>query len=194
MNIKRNLCLLLFALGSVLAANAQKAAIKSNLLYDAATLTVNAGVEVGLAPRWTIDISGNYNGWLSFGNKWKHWLAQPEARFWFCDSFSKHFIGVHAIAGQFNFAMLKNNISLWGTDLTPLNDYRYQGWAYGAGIAYGYAIALAQHWNLELEIGAGYIYADYGKFRCWECGSNIDSGTHHYFGPTKAAVNLVYVF
>ncbi|MBR3801092.1 MAG: DUF3575 domain-containing protein, partial [Rikenellaceae bacterium] len=31
----------------------QDVAIKTNLLYDA-TRTVNAGIEVGLAPRWTI--------------------------------------------------------------------------------------------------------------------------------------------
>lgn len=40
----------------------QKVAIKSNLLYDV-TATVNAGIEVGLAPKWTFDLSANYNGW-----------------------------------------------------------------------------------------------------------------------------------
>ena len=43
-------------------AKGQDVAIKTNLLYDA-TRTVNAGIEVGLAPRWTIDLSGNYNAW-----------------------------------------------------------------------------------------------------------------------------------
>lgn len=35
---------------------------QSNLLYDV-TATVNAGIEVGLAPKWTFDLSANYNGW-----------------------------------------------------------------------------------------------------------------------------------
>ena len=41
---------------------AQEVAVKTNLLYDA-TATINAGVEVAIAPRWTLDISGNFNGW-----------------------------------------------------------------------------------------------------------------------------------
>ena len=40
----------------------QKFAVKSNLLYDA-TATINLGVEVGLAKKWSLDLSGNYNGW-----------------------------------------------------------------------------------------------------------------------------------
>ncbi len=40
----------------------QKFAVKSNLLYDA-TATINLGVEMGLSKKWTLDLSGNYNGW-----------------------------------------------------------------------------------------------------------------------------------
>lgn len=57
----------------------QKFAVKSNLLYDA-TATINLGVEVGLAKKWSLDLSGNYNGW-KYGDeaRMKHWLVQPEA-------------------------------------------------------------------------------------------------------------------
>lgn len=48
----------LFSMG----AKCQEVALKSNLLYDAFA-TLNAGVEVGLADRWTLDVSANYNGW-----------------------------------------------------------------------------------------------------------------------------------
>jgi hypothetical protein len=40
----------------------------------------------------------------------------------------------------------------------------------------------------------GYAYFNYDIFSCSGCGRNIGVGDHHYFGPTKAAVNLVYVF
>ena len=70
-------------------ARCQNVAIKSNLLYDA-TATVNLGIEFCLAPRWTFDVSGNYNGWtISENRKWKHWFLQPEARYWFCDRFAR---------------------------------------------------------------------------------------------------------
>lgn len=48
----------LFSMG----AKCQEVALKSNLLYDVFA-TLNAGVEVGLADRWTLDVSANYNGW-----------------------------------------------------------------------------------------------------------------------------------
>ena len=174
---------------------AQKVAVKTNLLYDA-TATINAGIEFGLAPKWTLDLSGNFNGWtMSHDRKWKHWMAQPEARYWFCDRFAGHFLGFHALGGQYNIGHLKNNIKFLGTDFSKLSDSRYQGWFIGAGIAYGYAWVLNKHWNLEGEIGVGYVYTEYDRFNCKGCGKKVEEDkNHHYFGPTKAAINLIYVF
>ena len=174
---------------------AQKVAVKTNLLYDA-TATINAGIEFGLAPKWTLDLSGNFNGWtMSHDRKWKHWMAQPEARYWFCDRFAGHFLGFHALGGQYNIGYLKNNIKFLGTDFSKLSDSRYQGWFIGAGIAYGYAWVLNKHWNLEGEIGVGYVYTEYDRFNCKGCGKKVEEDkNHHYFGPTKAAINLIYVF
>ena len=197
MKPKYSFCLLilfLFMGGGVSHVQAQDWAIKTNVLYDA-TATANIGVEVGLAPKWTLDISGNLNGWSkNEETKWKHWMVQPEARYWFCDRFSRHFLGVHAITGAFNFGGLNNNISFLGTDFSRLQNQRYQGYAYGGGIAYGFAFMLSEHINLELEAGIGYMYIDYDIFDCGNCGRRIGDGNHHYVGPTKAAVNLVFVF
>lgn len=193
MKLKRKLCLLVFIFGFAVGVQGQDVGIKTNLLYDA-TLTVNAGVEIGLAPKWSLDLSGNYNSWPVNGHKWKHWLAQPEARYWLCDRFARHFFGLHALGGQYNIGLIKNNAKFLGCDFSQLTDNRFQGWAVGAGIAYGYDFILGQHWNLELEIGAGYIYTEYGKYECVDCGRKVDEGVHHYIGPTKAAINLVYVF
>ena len=52
-----------------LSAGAQNFAMKTNLLYDA-TATVNVGMEAGLAPRWTFDLSGNINAWTIQDAKW----------------------------------------------------------------------------------------------------------------------------
>lgn len=175
--------------------NAQQVAVKSNLLYDATT-TINAGVEVKLSPKWTLDVSGNLNAWrFSGGKQWRHWLAQPEARYWLCNTFAGHFFAAHLVGGQYNFGHLNMDFNLFGSDLSKLKDFRYQGWFAGAGIAYGYAWILNRHWNLEAEIGIGWAYTRYDKFRCAGCGQKIEQGQHHnYFGPTKAAINLVYVF
>lgn len=189
------LTLLLFSF--IQQAMAQNFAVKTNLLYDA-TATVNAGVEVGLASKWTLDISGNLNAWvIGDGHKLKHWMVQPEARYWFCERFNGHFLALHTLGGEYNFGNIPNKLNYWpfNTDLTPLNDYRFQGWGIGAGLGYGYSFILGHHWNLELEIGLGYIYTLYDVYQCRNCGRKIkEKQNYHYVGPTKAAINLVYEF
>lgn len=194
MKAYKRLFLSVFLLGTLLGVRGQDINVKTNLLYDA-TLTVNAGAEVGLAPRWSFDLSGNYNGWSVNHHKWKHWLVQPELRYWFCDHFAGHFVGIHALGGQYNLGNIKNSINFLGSDFSKLTDRRYQGWYVGAGIAYGYSFILNRHLNLELEAGFGYIYTRYDVFNCEGCGRKVaEDKPHHYVGPTKAAVNLVYAF
>ena len=194
MNVKRKIFLLIVALMAVVGTRAQEVAIKTNLLSDA-LLNVNAGVEIGLAPRWTLDLSGQYNGWTVNDRKWKHWLVQPEARYWFCDRFARHFLGFHALGGEYNVGNINADFNFLGTNFGILKNNRVQGWAVGAGIAYGYAWVLGKHWNLEAEIGVGYVYTRYDVFECQYCGRKTsEENAHHYVGPTKAAINLVYVF
>ncbi len=194
--MKAKICsILVFVLLSISTAKAQNVALKSNLLSDV-LFNVNAGVEVGLAPQWTMDVTGQFNTWtLSHGRRWKHWSIQPEARYWLCDRFSGHYVGLHAHMGQFNFGGFNGIYNLFGTDARKLENQRYQGWFVGAGVGYGYAWILSRHWNLEAEIGIGYSHVRYDRFNCVGCGKKTaENKKHHYFGPTKAALNLVYVF
>ena len=195
MKLRKLLFVLALALVSFSAASAQKVGIKTNLLYDAA-LSPNLGVEIGLAPRWSLDISGNVNFWTIDDHKWKHWIAQPEARYWFCERFAGNFLGFHAIGGQYNFGNIDfGGYNFLGTDLKQLENHRLQGWMAGAGIAYGYSWILGKHWNFEAEIGIGWIYTRYDRFICGECGAKDQSNkVHNYVGPTKAALNIVYLF
>lgn len=193
------LCLMLCVLTSM-GATAQKSVVKTNALYDL-TATLNAGIEIGLSPRWTLDISANFNPWKfskrdsealaenqdGARRRWKHWLIQPEFRYWFCQRFSGDFIGFHAIGGQYNVGGIG--------PFTCTKERRYQGWGVGGGIAYGHSWIISRHWNIEAELGIGYIYSRNDKFRCLGCGKKIDEDrSRNYFGPTKAAINLVYVF
>ena len=195
--VKKKVLMLFFALASFFGCvNAQNVGIKTNLISDG-FLNPNLGVEVGLAPKWTLDLSGQVNFWTVNDHKWKHWLAQPEIRYWFCDRFAGHFLGLHAMGGQYNFGKIRNGIhNFLGSDFSKLTDYRYQGWAAGAGIAYGYAWVLGKHWNLEAEIGIGWMYTRFDQYSCENCGRKLnDKPLHHnYFGPTKLAINLEYLF
>ena len=191
----KNYIVLLLAMMMASYAKAQDVAVKTNLPVDA-TATVNAGIELGLSSRWTLDLSGSFNAWnVSDNRTWKHWMVQPEARYWLCDKYSGHFFGFHLHGGQYNIGGLKNGLKLFGTDFSQLTDYRFQGWFAGAGIGYGYSWILGRHWNLEAEIGLGYSYTQYDKYECAGCGEKVEEDrTDHYVGPTKAALNLIYVF
>lgn len=193
--MKLILRILLLIMGCAMPVQAQ-VAVKSNLLYDAA-LSPNMGVEVAVAPKWSVELSGNLNAWtLSDGMRWKHWLVQPEVRYWLCDRFSGHFFGAHLLGGQYNVGGIRHlRGDILGMNLRRLADNRYQGWFAGAGIAYGYTWILSRHWSVEAEIGIGYVYTRYDIYPCARCGSKIgENVSRNYFGPTKAALNLIYVF
>lgn len=191
------MALLLMGLASE-TASAQKWAVKTNLLYDATT-TFNFGTELGLGKNTTLDISGNYNPWTFADNrKMKHWLVQPELRIWTCDRFSGGFWGLHGHYGEYNWGgMLPwgfNTGKMFGAiESNTLSVHRYQGWLAGGGISYGYHWLLGGRWGLEAEIGAGYAYLKYDKYKCEKCGEKISTEHINYFGPTKAAITLIFM-
>lgn len=196
MNTKLKMLVLALMLAVSAGAQAQKAAIKTDFLDDA-LLNPNLALEFKLAPKWSVELLGQINAWeLDHRQKmWKHWLAMPEARYWFCDVWDGHFLGIHAFGGQYNIGGLKGMHNFLGTDFSKLADYRYQGWYVGAGIAYGYNWILNRHWNIEAEIGLGWAYTRWDQFRCVGCGKKVDEDhPHNYVGPTKAAVSLIYIF
>lgn len=186
---------LLLLISAIMPVKGQDIAVKSNLLSDA-FYNPSLGVEYSLAPRWSADLSGQFNFWnLSHDRKWKHWLIQPEARYWFCQGFDGHFIAAHLVGGSYNIGSVNLPINFLGTDFRKVRDERYQGWMTGIGIGYGYSWILSKHFNIEAEIGVGYVYSRYDIFECAGCGRKIEKGkTHNYVGPTKAAINAVYVF
>lgn len=93
-----------------------KFAIKTNALYWATT-TPNLGFEVGLAKKITLDVSGNYNPW-KFGDdrQIKHWLVQPELRYWLCERFNGSFFGLHGHYGEMNVS----NLNIFGMGHDPV--------------------------------------------------------------------------
>ena len=50
-----------------------------------------------------------------------------------------------------------------------------------------------KRWSMEAEIGVGYARIDYDKYNCGKCGSKLDNGHKNYVGPTKIALNIIYV-
>lgn len=187
--MKKTILLLALGLATcfVTEVRAQKVAVKSNLLYDATT-TINLGMEFGLSRHWTLDVPFNLNPWkFDDGTRLRHWGVQPEARYWFCEPFRRSFVGLHAHYADFNVGGLPGIFS------ENMQQNRYQGHLYGAGVSFGYAWIIKKRWGIEATIGAGYARIVYDKFPCAECGSRIKSGTKNYFGPTRAGITLTYL-
>ena len=191
--------MLILLVGCCVVSNAQislknergaTVALKSNILYWATT-TPNIGMEVRLARKWTFEAEAGLNPFVpknedgSFDQSIKHFRLHPELRYWFCESFYKHFIGLHIPYLIYNIS----DIKLLGTE-----DERHQGWGTGVGLSYGYNWVISKHWNIEASIGAGYLYLNSDIYPCTHCGTKRETVKKHYIGPTQAALSAVYVF
>ncbi|MCI5977795.1 MAG: DUF3575 domain-containing protein [Bacteroidales bacterium] len=176
--------------------------VKTNLLYDATT-TPNLGLELGLKGKSTLNLVYGLNPWTFHSKskgerKAKHWVLMPEYRWYTCQRFSGHFLGFHALGGEFN----AGNVDLpfpgfffRGDDMrTQLRDYRFEGHFLGAGLTYGYQWILSKHFNLEAEIGVGYGHIWLDKYACGDCGSKLYSGHSNYAGITKLGLSIMYLF
>ena len=193
------LLLIPFSMGQAQTRNTvsqtPKFTLNTNLLYDATT-SMNLGFEFKMGNHVTFKLPVTYNPWewaypweLSWkqkdNEKFKFILAQPEVRWWFCEPFYGSFLGLHAHGAFFNVSGVGTN---W------MKDYRFQGFLYGAGLSYGHQFYLAPRWNLELSVGAGYVYLTYDKYDCKTCGELLKSHQkEHHFWPTQAGITLVYI-
>lgn len=161
------------------AMHAQEVALKTNLIYWGTT-TPNISVEFAMNDKWTAELSGAYNPWtFKDDKKMRFWLVQPEVKYWLCEKFEGHFLGVHLHGAQF---------------FGGFDEKRYDGYLAGGGISYGYDWILSPHWNLELELGVGYArlwYKESPRIPCMKC---YENKRKNYLGPTRAAVSFVYVF
>lgn len=169
-------------------AEAQKVALKTNFAHWAVLGSPNAGVEFALGQKVTLDVDAGFNLWkYKEPLELRHWIAQPELRYWFCESFNGTFVGLHGHYGQYNVG----GINLPIGRLKELKDNRYEGDFYGAGLSLGHQFVLSPLLNLELSLGGGWARTDYRKYECMTCGSQLGDGVYDYFGLTRATLSLV---
>ena len=176
--------LVLICLCCAFCARSQVVAVKTNVLYDATT-TFNLGAEVAFDKHLSLDISGNYNPWtLPDDKSIKHWLVQPELRYWLCERFNGSFFGLHGHYGEMNVS----NLNIFG-----MGHDRYDGNVYGAGISYGYQWIISKRWSMEATIGVGYAHLKYDKYARGDGGEKLGHNNRNYFGPTKVGLSFIYI-
>lgn len=180
------------ALSSVLEAKSQTFALKTDLL-NWGTASLNIEPELKIAKRSTVTLGVSWNPWTfkeaEKNMKWKHLLVQPEYRYWFCNVFEGHFLGIHPFYARFNAGNVNLPFGIW----SGLEDHRYQGNLWGAGIGYGYQWILGKRWSMEAEIGLGFGYVDGDKYRCEKCGLKLAEEKKFTFMPTKFSLSFIYI-
>ncbi|MFI3279792.1 MAG: DUF3575 domain-containing protein [Rikenellaceae bacterium] len=173
-------------------------AIKSNLLFDLATL-VNLEVEVPIQKRWSLCAELIFPWWvmdngradsrrnriqiLSGTLEAKYWLRQDENRpiltGWFC--------GLYTGVGSYDLEHRAKG---------------YQGdFFIGAGVSGGYAhtINRAENLRLEYSLGVGYLETNYTYYHAEFCNNSCwhaieqRSGKYLWVGPTRAKVSLSWL-
>lgn len=184
----------LFSLFFPFILSAQRISIRTNALYWMTT-TPNAGLGIRLSEKGTAVLSFGYNPFSfpehsseksSHNPKLMHWTITADWQYWFCRPYERWFMGVYGIYSSYNMGGVRM------LDFIDLYDSRYKGIAAGGGLNCGYQWALGHSWGLEASLGIGYLFLDYDKFRSGSCGKLEESAHRHYFGPSRAAVSLIY--
>lgn len=198
--MRRILIIFFLLLFSGISVNAQRIGVKTNALY-LATSTPNIGLEYAFADRFSLELEGGYNPWTLDSDrnmKVKHFLVSPEVRYWFCEAFNGHFIGINANYTLFNLSGVDVPAVFFPSArsamvLEDLKNRRSEGWAAGAGLTYGCVWPIARRWNLECTVGLGYWYTDYDKFESRKCGLFQEHVSHGAFGPTALGISFIYL-
>lgn len=198
--MRRGLIIVFIFLFSGITANAQRIGVKTNALY-LATATPNIGFEYAFADRFSLELDGGYNPWTldrDRNMKARHFLVSPEVRYWFCEAFNGHFIGINANYTLFNLSGVDVPAVFFPSArsamvLEDLKNRRSEGWAAGAGLTYGCAWPIARRWNLECTVGLGYWYTDYDKYESRKCGLFQEHVSHGAFGPTALGISFIYL-
>lgn len=190
----RRALLLLLASMALLSLRAQSVGLGTNTLY-LATSAPNVSLDLRLADHWSVTLQTGWNPWRfpsrtqagtgeEINPKMLHWSVSPEVKYWFCKTFRRSYVGLHALAVGYNVG---------GLPFPPqLRSYRYEGVGCGAGVSWGYQWAPGGRWGLELSLGAGYVWFRYHKNDCRRCGDDHGTFTRSCVGPTKAALSLIY--
>jgi hypothetical protein len=167
-----------------------KLALKTNLVWWG-TVTPNLAAEIGLGRRTSLEIVGannraNLEGSEQNNKKLVHWEIKPEFRYWFCERFNGHFVGVHGIYGKYN-------VSQWDIPTMFEKEFRYEGSAFGGGVSYGYLLPLGNSWGLEFTAGVGALQMEYVKKDCEKCGREVGKFSKTWMGPTSLGVKVMFM-
>ena len=158
-----------------------KLALKTNLLADIAWLP-NIGFELPLGEKWSIQ-GTYYHIWYDYDPShyyWRMYGGDIEGRYWLKEAMLGHHIGLYGQLFTYDF-------ELGGRGMQGKRPQ------FGIGVSYGWSFPVHKDFTLDFSVGLGYatgLYEDY--IPCDDCYLWQNTKRLNYFGPTKAAISLVY--
>lgn len=173
-------------------------ALKTNLLFDAATL-INVEVEVPVAPRWSIAGEWLFPWWVweSKQHALQVLSGNLEARYWFKPNYGKQASSLahhNPMTGWFAGAFGGGGVYDIEWDKEG-----YQGdFFFSTGISAGYVASLSRNLNMEFSVGAGLLQTRYKKYNAVRDENNEwhlikeHPGNYTWIGPLKAKISLVW--
>lgn len=180
-NLRKALLYILVLLAAAAAphAAAQRLALKTNAI-DWLILSPNLTAEARLSSRLTLQLGLAANPThISIADiQLTNLRIEPELRYWFNRPMARHFIALSATAATFNLRR---------------KDHHFTGDAVGAGISYGYALVLSDHWNMEAEIGVGLAHIS-AKDYFGDTAPESRNYTHLKPVPIRVGLSFAYIF
>lgn len=176
--------LLLFALIAIASMGLAKAQFYSVSANTLALMsgTIDTEASMTINRNWSLHADISLNPWRLERFRIQHLMVRPQVRWWATESYRGFFLGAHTLFAGYHLGIPR------------YMSKKYKGVAWGAGLDIGYSWPIATQWNMEFQLGGGWVYADYDILECRNCGEIQDSESHHYFLPTKAALSFVYLF
>lgn len=170
-------------------------AIKSNMLTDAVLLP-NIGVEFYLGGNTSIAANWTYAWWKSDNVNWysRNYGGDIALRVWLGrrakeKPLTGHHIGVYGQVLTYDFLVGKTGYIAGkpGGDIFDRANV-------GVGLEYGYSLPVARRLNIDFSLGVGYLWGEYYEYTpVDDCYVWQATKKHHYAGPTKAEISLVWL-
>lgn len=160
-------------------ANAQRVALKTNAI-DWLIMSPNLSVEARISSKLTMQMAFAANPFnISIADiSTKNYRVEPELRYWFNRPMARHFVALSATAAAFNLRHA---------------DHHFNGDAIGAGVSYGYALVLSNHWNMEFEAGVGVAHIKAFDYHGDERPAQKNY-SHFKIVPIRLGLSFSYIF
>lgn len=181
--MKKIVFLIAFSAVVICASTSAQIRIRANAL-GWGLVVPNIGAEVGLSEHTTFVAEGYYAPlWDTKGFRMKGWMVTPEFRYYFCEKFNKHYIGVHGNYGDLDRLQITSRYNI------------REGQAYGAGLTYGHQWIYNHNWSFDLFCGLGWWQTKVDIYCKCEPDFMINKGvTENKFGLTRLGASFAYRF